>query len=520
MGGACPWSRADLFSCLSLASAKTSCPGPPQGTRYATVPRQVESRRDLLRDESGRISSGAPALVALAYPSPYHVAMSSLGFQTIYRAIQQCGTFSCERFVAPDRAIDWNDPPRPVSIESARALSDFPVIALSVAYELEIAGLAGLLHAAGIPPLRRQRDPRTPLVIAGGPLTFSNPLPLGAFVDAIVMGEADGLAVDALRAALGSEDRDGQLRALAALPNVIVPAIHGDSLRPLCQCDDELLPAWAPIQTPHTELRNMFLIEVVRGCSRGCHYCVMRRSTNCGMRVIPIERILERIPQDARRIGLVGASVSDHPKVADLVEQLADRGAQVGLSSLRPDRMSERMVAALKRAGYRTLTAAMDGASERLRKAVDRRTTEQHLLRVAERARACGIERLKLYLMVGLPTETDDDIEECAHFVRGLSRTLPISLGISPFCPKRNTPLADAPFAGARVIEHRLSLLRSRVKGRADVRATSTRWAWVEAVLARGGPDEGQAVLEALQEGGSFASYRRAFEGLGHSMES
>jgi len=197
------------------------------------VPHPPKSRRDLLRDEQGRIASGAPALVALAYPSPYHVAMSSLGFQAVYRSIQQSGVLSCERFVAPDRLGRWDDLSRPVSLESGRSLSDFPLIAVSVAYELEVAGLAALLHAAGIPALREQRGPRAPLVIAGGPLTFSNPGPIGAFVDAIVMGEADALALETLQVAVGSQDRDSQLRALAALPNVVVPAIHGDVLRPL-----------------------------------------------------------------------------------------------------------------------------------------------------------------------------------------------------------------------------------------------------------------------------------------------
>jgi radical SAM superfamily enzyme YgiQ (UPF0313 family) len=446
--------------------------------------------------------------------------MSSLGFQTVYRSIQQSDEFSCERFVAPEGGSKWDDPVKPLSLESARPLRDFPAIALSVAYELEVAGLAHMLHAAGIAPLREDRTAHDPLVLAGGPLTFSNPLPLGAFVDAIVMGEADTLAVEALRAALSSSDRCTQLQALAALPNVVVPAVDGEQLRPLCRCDDALLPAWAPIRTPHTELRNMFLIETVRGCSRRCQYCVMRCTTNGGMRPVNLDRILDLIPIDAPRVGLVGASVSDHPKVADLVELLADRGTHVGLSSLRADRLSERLVYALKRAGYRTLTTAMDGASERLRQGVDRHTTEQHIRIVTDLARAAGIERLKLYLMVGLPGEADDDIEECARLVRDLSHTLPISLGISPFCPKRNTPLADAPFAGIRVVDHRLALLRSRLSGRADVRATSTRWAWVEAVLARGGHAEGKAVLEALRQGGSFAAYRRAFEQLGHAMGS
>jgi radical SAM superfamily enzyme YgiQ (UPF0313 family) len=480
------------------------------------VPPRHDNRRDLLSDEQGRIQPAGPALVALLYPSPYHVALSSLGLQTIYRIINESGDLGCERFTAPDKGSPWDARQAPCSLESGRTLSCFPVIAASVACEAEIAGLAGMLETAGLGALREERSDAGPIVIAGGPLTFSNPLPLAAIVDAVVMGEADAIALGALRTALSEGSRAERLRALAELPHVVVPSLHGDGLKPLARAPDELLPAWGPIRTPNTELRNMFLIEAVRGCSRGCRYCVMSRNSGCGMRVIPIERILGRIPADAARVGLVGASVSDHPAIAELVETLADRGVHVGLSSLRADRLSERLVGALKRAGYRTLTTAMDGASERLRALLDRNTTEQQLTAVAERARAAGIERLKLYLMVGVPEETDEDIVECAEFVRTLSRTLPVSIGISPFCPKRGTPLADAPFAGMHVIDQRLALLRGKVAGRAEVRATSARWAWVEAVLAQGGQAEGRAAVQAARAGGGFSDWRRAFEALGH----
>jgi radical SAM superfamily enzyme YgiQ (UPF0313 family) len=240
----------------------------------------------------------------------------------------------------------------------------------------------------------------------------------------------------------------------------------------------------------------------------------MRRSTNGGMRLVPKEKILGLIPEDANRVGLVGAAVSDHPRIAEIVRTLAGRGAEVGLSSLRPDRLSDDFVGALKLAGYRTLTTAMDGPSERLRESLERRARVKHLVRAAELARAHGMNRLKLYLMIGLPTETDEDIDECAAFVTELSKTVPVALGIAPFCAKRNTPLDGAAFAGIDVVTRRLDRLRRGLKGRADVRATSAKWAWVEYVLAQGGEAEGQAVLDAVHAGGTFAAYRKAFAAL------
>ncbi|WP_438033822.1 B12-binding domain-containing radical SAM protein [Sorangium sp. So ce204] len=467
--------------------------------------------RRRLAGEIGRIDKQAPFRVALSYPSPYRAGMSSLGFLQIYKTIQAEPGMACERAFLPDDEGQGAGGP-PITYEGLRPISDFPVIALSVAYELELAGVVRLLELAGIPALREERSFRDPFVLAGGPLTFSNPLPLAVFADAIIMGEADTLAVEALRVLRDAPSREAALDALAALPHVFVPARHGAEMPPVAQCDNALLPAWSPIRAEETELSNMFLIEAERGCSRGCTYCVMRRSTNGGMRIVPKERLLELIPEDARRVGLVGAAVSDHPKIVEVVRTLAERGCEVGLSSLRPDRLTDEFVGALRLAGYKTLTTAMDGTSERVRETLERRARPRHLQRAAELARQHGMNRLKLYLMVGVPGETDADVDECVAFVAELSRIVPVALGIAPFCPKRNTPLHGARFAGIDVVNKRLDRLRRGLRGRADVRATSARWAWVEAVLAAGGEAEGHAVLQAVHAGGSFRDYERAFE--------
>jgi radical SAM superfamily enzyme YgiQ (UPF0313 family) len=468
--------------------------------------------RERLADETGRIAKQAPLTVALCYPSPYHVGMSSLGFQRIYRSIMDASGLACERAILDDECEEdaARSPEVPVTYESLRPIAELPVLAFSVAYELEIAGMIRMLTAAGIPCRRDRRGERHPLVIAGGPLTFSNPMPLAAIADAIVVGEADVRVVTAVRAALAGS-RSLQLDELARIPHVFVPS-HHDLLPPVGAEDDAVLPASSSIRTPHTELSNMFLIETERGCSRGCSYCVMRRSTNGGMRIVPADIVLQTIPSDAHRVGLVGAAVSDHPRIVEILNTLADRGCEVGLSSLRPDRLAthEDFVEALARVGYRTLTTAMDGTSERVRNLLDRRARPQHLLRCAELAKKHGMDRLKLYLMIGTPGETDADIDECVALVSELSRILPIALGVAPFCPKRNTPLASAPFAGIRVIDDRLDRLRRGLRGRADVRATSARWAWVESVLALGGQAEGLAVIDAVEAGGSFRAYEMA----------
>ena len=468
-----------------------------------------------MRDEIGAVDKEAPETVALVYPSPYRVAMSSLGYQTIYRSINATEGRAAHRAFLPDDLEAWRQSRTPlVTYEKLRPVSDYPVIAFSVAYEAEVAGLIQSLELAGVPPLAEERTDQHPFILAGGPLTFSNPLPLAPFVDAVVMGEADQSVHAVLDVFFGSDSKAGATRALSGCPHVFVPSVHGDILPPIDKADSSALPAFSQIITPQTELRNMFLIEPERGCHRGCTYCVMRRSTNDGMRIVKKERILSLIPDHAKRVGLVGAATTDHPQITDVVNVLVDSGREVGLSSLRADRLNDDLVAALRRGGQRILTTASDGASQRMRDIIQRKTSEEQLRQAAKLARRHGMKRLKLYIMVGLPDETDDDIDELIEFSTELSSLIPLSLGVAPFVAKRNTPLDGAPFAGMPLVEARLRRLRRGVRGRVDVRATSARWAWVEYVLAQGGRAEGLAVFEAVHAGGGFADWKRAFNAL------
>jgi radical SAM superfamily enzyme YgiQ (UPF0313 family) len=256
----------------------------------------------------------------------------------------------------------------------------------------------------------------------------------------------------------------------------------------------------------------MFLIEPERGCSRGCHYCVMRRTTNGGMRTVPPERILSLIPEHAKRVGLVGAAVTDHPRIVELLRTLVDSGREVGVSSLRADRLTQELVDELRRGGATNLTVAADGASQRMRDLVDRKHSEEQIIRAANFAKTAGMKQLKVYNVVGLPLEEDADIDELARFTTELSKILPVALGVAPFVAKRNTPLDGAPFAGIREVENRLERLRRGLKGRAEVRPTSARWAWVEYMLAQCGPEAGLATMDAWKAGGGFAAFKRAFQ--------
>jgi radical SAM superfamily enzyme YgiQ (UPF0313 family) len=480
---------------------------------------QLEQIRSRLAAESGTVHRQSSARVALVYPSPYHVGMSSLGYQTVYRIINEQPGWACERSFLPDQVAELRRTRQPLlTYEGEVPVGSFPLIAFSVAYELELTGLVDCLELAGLPVLASERTPRHPLVVAGGPLTFSNPLPLGPFADLVLLGEAELLVPELLEAWSGYDDRRELLAALAGRPGFWVPSLHGEALGPVGKAPDELLPARSQILTPNTELRSMFLIEPERGCSRGCTYCVMRRSTNGGMRKVAPDRVLGLIPDEARRVGLVGAAVTDHPRIREIVGAIVESGREVGISSLRADRLDDELVGLLARGGYRTLTTASDGASERLREVIERKTKEKHLVRAAELARTHGMKTLKLYEMLGLPGETDDDIDELIRFARELSKILPLALGVAPFVAKRNTPLDRTPFAGIREVERKLDRLRDGLKGSVEVRPTSARWAWVEYVLAQGGQDAGLRALEAHRAGGSFSAWKRAFSDAASPM--
>jgi radical SAM superfamily enzyme YgiQ (UPF0313 family) len=485
-------------------------------SRFMDSFREIRDQR--LGAERGTLFKRGDLSFALVYPSPYHVGMSSLGFQTIYRELNALPGVAAERAFLPDDSRAAREAGEELATyESGRAVGDFPVVAFSLAYETELAGLVDCLDLAGIPAFAEDRaraSHRQPLIVVGGPLTFSNPVPAGPYADVIVMGEAEELVktlVDALRAG-GDRDRASMLAALAALPGFYVPSHHGERVPPIAAAPDAYLPAYSQILTPHTELADMFLVEAERGCHRGCTYCVMRRSTNGGMRIASVARVMAAIPSEARRVGLVGAAVTDHPGLVPILKGLVDGGRQVGISSLRADRLTDEIVGLLKRGGYRTLTTASDGASERLRIEIQRKTKERHLLRAATLCRAHGLRHLKVYMMLGLPGETMDDIDELARFGLELVKAAPkVVFGIAPFVAKRQTPLDGAAFEGIAAIEAKLGRLRRAVRGRIELRATSPKWAWVEYRLAQGGFAAGRAAATATRAGGRFADWRAAF---------
>ena len=480
--------------------------------------REVIEQR--LAQEQGTLGIGRDAPVVMVYPSPYRVGMSSLGFQTLYRVLNEDGP-GCHRAFLPDEwepmALPWPAPRIPVlSYEAGRPISTYPVLALSVSYELELCGVVRLLEGTGIPVLASQRGPRDPIIIAGGPITTTNPSALLPFVDVLISGEGEELLPQGVERIGAAGSRDAALAELAALPHTILGEVEPgrfEELPTVASTGKRHLPARSAITTPNTELADMFLVEPERGCSRQCTFCVMRGPSTGGMRLLDMDVPLSFIPEHAKRVGLVGAAVTDHPKLEELVDAVVSQGRGIGVSSLRADRLTPKLVSNLARGGYRKITVASDGISERMRVVLQRRIKAQSLLDAAALVRDDpDVRGLKVYQMIGAPGETEDDVDELIEFATELSTIVPLTLTFSVFVAKRNTPLDGQPFLGVKQADARLRKIRRGLPHVIETRPQSPRWAHVEHLLAQRGPEGGYAALEAVRAGARYRDWIQAFE--------
>ncbi len=465
----------------------------------------------MFKDWGGRIP------IALIYPNSYYLGMSNLGFQTIYGLLNSYENIVCERFFCDRSKASL------LSLESQRPLDDFAVLAFSISYELDYFNVVQVLKASGTPLLAAERDHRHPLVIAGGPCIIANPEPLAPFFDCFVIGEGEAILPPMLEilseAIQGS--RDDLLKGLAEVPGVYLPNDHQAkpiARRWLRDLDD--FATASVVLTPDTELGEMYLIEIARGCGWGCRFCLAGYSFR-PMRARSLESLLSQARvglKFRKRLGLVGAAVSDHPQIEDLMESLRCMGAELSVSSLRIRPLSRVVLRALAEGATRSIALAPEAGSERLRRVINKGIAEEDILKaVAEVARQ-GLRQLKLYFMVGLPTETDDDIDEIVKLTLACKELLDrqqtgsqMTINITPFVPKASTPFQWLPMATPDVLSCRLSSIRAALRPKGiKVKSESVGWSVVQGVLARG-DSRLAAVLAGMSEN-YLSAWRRAME--------
>ena len=506
----------------------------------------AEEQGTVIKDWGGKIS------VALVYPNTYAVGMSNLGFQTIYRHLNALPDVVCERVFMPEPA-DLDEMRRaqqpPFSLESLRPLTDFHLVGFSVTYEGDYINVLRLLTMAGIPLRAAARREHDPLVLMGGVCAFSNPEPVAPFMDFVVVGEGEELVVELIAAyRAGARDRADLLHSLASIDGVYVPDRYaidygtGGIVAEVAARDGA--PAVvvkrrlrnvngfetiAAVKTSQAEYGHMALLEVGKGCGRGCRFCLegqvyrpVRHRTVDALR----ETVERMAASGERRIGLVGACVSDYPWLGDLLKVVEDNGMELSISSLRADSLSEGLVAALARGGHRTLTMAPEAGTERLRRAIRKSISDEQLMAACDLVRAHGIPNLKTYFMIGQPTETIEDVEAIPELAGRMLERLRVldpkgrpfgrlTLSVSSFVPKPWTPFQWAPFDGAESLQDKLEIIKRGVRRFSNVRVLheNPREAALQALLARGDRRVGDFLELAAAHEGDWRRALREWEG-------
>jgi radical SAM superfamily enzyme YgiQ (UPF0313 family) len=462
---------------------------------------------DVLSREIGAVRKphGGRLRVALAFPNTYFVGMSNLGLQTVYTLFNADDRVVCERVFLPPKqdlaALRAGRTPL-VTIESQTPVRDFDVLAFSVSFEWDYTNVVAMLRLSGIEPRAAHRHPLDPLIVIGGAVTFVNPEPLAPFADVIAAGEAERLVPD-LVGAFAEEsagDRARLLERLAGRRGFYVPSLYDvlydgpgriGSIVPrtgtgapaivrkaAVKTTDRLDPPSTSIFTPDTEFGSRLLVEVVRGCANLCRFC-WAGYNYLPVRPFPADRILEiaaaRRPF-ASRVGLVSIALCDHPEIERILNGLVDMRYGISPASLRLDDLTEPIVSLLVRSGERSITIAPETGSDRLRRVINKTVTNDEILDRADVIFRSGIENLKLYYMIGLPTETDEDLvairdltlqirDVMLRHARARGGVGRIVASVNPLIPKPGTTFQWMPMLDAAAIDRTIGRLRALTSG-------------------------------------------------------
>ncbi len=484
----------------------------------------VEKYRRRLAAETGAIPKnwGGKLSVCLVYPNRYRVAMGNLGFQTVYAFLNAFPDVVCERAFLPDpdELAEYRKSRTPLlSLESQRPLADFDLIAFSVSFESDYLHIPAIFSLAGIPPLAADRSASAPLMMAGGAALCLHPEPVAAFMDLICIGEGEPILPPLIALLNKGGERGAILAEGARLPGIYVPSLYeaeyegprlvsfrnrdGAPVRVQRVWERELdrRPTTSVVLSPDAEFSDMFLIELSRGCPRGCRFCA------AGFIYLPYrQRGIEAVKGDVARglversrIGLVGAAVSDYRGIGDLCRHVLAHGGKISVSSLRIDALDEGMIEMLKESGHKTVALAPEGGSQRLRDLINKNIDEEQILAACDRLIGKGILNLKLYFIIGLPTETDADLAELIALVikirsrvieaaRQERRLGEIVLSVNPFVPKPFTPFQWCGMEEVKSLERKGKLLREAFGRLSNVsfHMESPKDAYLQALLSRG----------------------------------